>query len=125
MCLSTITERIGSPTKLIVGGWKEFSVMNGKPRFMNTSLNHNYEVPLDKWITAESVTIDMDRKQSYNSGFHIYSDEVENKKKKLANLRRVFYRGVETIGTQDGVPVVIAREMYVPSDPDAWPPERS
>lgn len=124
MCLDSISRKIDNPSPLIVGGWKQFSGTEDEPKFNVFELGKSNRVQLDEWITAEKVPVTDSMKRGrvvYDSGFHIYSDE---KNKPGAAKRLVFYRNVEVIGTQDGFPCVIAREMYVPSKPDAWPPPR-
>lgn len=124
MCLDKITTKEVDANELIACGWKEFSNSGGVLRFQNNALGDSKDVPMDKWIQAQSGKIGS-WGVKYEAGFHIYSDEVEIGLKNSYNrYRRVFYRGVETIGTQDGHTVVIARWMFVPSDPDAWPPLR-
>jgi hypothetical protein len=58
--------------------------------------------------------------KKYQAGFHAYADELEVKSKFYL---RVYLRGITCTGYQDEKRAVIAREMYVPSDPDAWPPQ--
>lgn len=124
MCLDEVKEKLSEKNELISCGWKEFSSSAGILRFQNNALGKSKDVPMDKWIEAESTKVG-NWKNSYQSGFHIYSDEVDIQLKNNYNrYRRVFYRGVETIGKQDGKTVVIARWMFVPTDPDAWPPLR-
>ena len=124
MCLDKITQKGDlDANELITCGWKEFTNSGGILRFQNNALGDSKDVPMDKWIMAEGGKIGS-WGVKYEAGFHIYSDEVEIKVKSSMRYRRVYYRGVETIGTQDGKTVVIARWMFVPSDPDAWPPLR-
>jgi hypothetical protein len=123
MCLDTVTEKI-EPVALIESGWKTFNhsgeTYNSgeKLRFRHYSFAGTKEVPTDKWITAEGKEISMSR-GNYPAGFHVYSDE----KQKASNWRRIYYRNVQARGHQDGKMIVIAREIYVPTDPDGWPPK--
>lgn len=123
MCLDEVKEKLSEKNELISCGWKEFSSSGGILRFQNNALGKSKDVPMDKWIEAESTKVGNWGKNSYQSGFHIYSDEKELGIPN-SRYRRVYYRGVETIGRQDGKTVVIARWMFVPSDPEAWPPLR-
>ena len=119
MCLSSISETV-EPVSLIQSGWKEFDGPTAQPRFAAYSYKGTRDVPLDKWITAEGKNIKVSTFKHYDAGFHVYSEEQELKSR--SQKRRVYYRNVHTRGTQDNLTVVIAKEIYVPSDPDAWPP---
>lgn len=116
MCLDVVNETYDNPSTLIQSGWKSFTGSKTKPQFEVKNLNGNKEVPLDTWLTAEEK-----REHGYITGFHIYTDETETAVKKLT-IRRVYYRNATYLGLQNKGTVIIAKEMYVPSDPDAWPP---
>lgn len=117
MCLENVTRR-PTPTTLIESGWKEF---NGRSilQFKSVQLRGSYDVPLDQWITAEEKKV-----SSYTSGFHVYSDERQLRRNGSveSQYRRVYFRNAHTVGIQDNKTISVAKEMYVPSDPDAWPP---
>ena len=123
MCLSTVKETYDNPSKVIVDGWKNIDA--SKPRFQ-LAVNGSLDIPKDKWITATSEHeksgqgIKADDGIRYEPGFHAYADEKELKGKGHV---RVFLRGVSCLGSQDGKQVIIAREMYLPSDPNGWPPK--
>jgi hypothetical protein len=119
MCLDTITERIDQPSALIESGWKTFNMPSGKLQFAVQIHAGSMAVPLDKWIKAEGGKIKVGSFKSYEPGFHVYEHERE-----LRGMaaRRVYYRGLHTRGIQDGKTVVVAGELFVPSQPDAWPP---
>jgi hypothetical protein len=119
MCLERVNEKIPNPTTLILSGWKQFGGTDAKPKFEAFAFKGSGDVPLDKWITAESKVVSMGGRGSYDAGFHIFEDETELKG---VAKRRVYYRNVHTRGIDRSKSVVIAREMYVPSDSDAWPP---
>jgi hypothetical protein len=124
MCLDRIISR-PEATTLVEDGWKKFSKKwtNSKVlQFENMQLKDLKEVPLDKWVSAEikPVTTTLGA-EKYDTGFHIY--EMQKEASDAGATRRVYYRKVHTIGVQDGKRVVIADEMYVPSDPEAWPPK--
>jgi hypothetical protein len=124
MCLETVSDKIDKPTTLIQSGWKTFTGTQTQLRFENMPFKGSRDVPLDKWITAEATVEKIStgaviRGRDYKPGFHIYEDEQEVKSKTYK--RRVYYRKVHTRGKQDGLTVIVALEMYVPSDPDAWP----
>jgi hypothetical protein len=121
MCLDSVTEKIDKPTTLIQSGWKEFQGNRAQPRFAAYAFKGSRDVPLDKWIAAEVQEIKVSTFKKYDAGFHIFEDEEE---KTLPSVkRRVYYRKAHTRGRQNRSTVVIAAEMYVPSDPDAWPPQ--
>ncbi len=120
MCLSSVSETLDSGT-LIQSGWKEFRGGGGTTlEFMHFTWGKGKRVPLDVWITADGVnTATSNRLSRYDAGFHVYSDEQQIGP--LANPRRVYFRRPHTKGMQDGMTVVVARELYVPSDSEAWP----
>jgi hypothetical protein len=109
---------------MIMDGWKVFGGTESKPVFQSYKLNSGSAVPLDKWIKAEDSTGGKGVKASdgnyYQPGFHVYANEP---KKKLG-YRRVFVRNVSCRGN-DGDETIIAQEMYVPSDQNAWPPTKA
>ena len=111
MCLDSVTKSLEQST-LIESGYKEFSEAAGGPEFQAMTLNGKRKVPLDQWITAEETPTP----GKYVSGFHIYIREKEHIKTKL---RRVYFRNAHTKGQQREKTIVIAKEMYVPSDPNA------
>jgi hypothetical protein len=140
MCLTTVKEIYETPSTLIVDGWKEFDGSGKNIFFQNFPFNRRREVPLDKWLVAEvnlstdsstdSSTdrgvIRSDDGKEYPAGFHVYADELELKKQgRMERYRRVFVRKVSSFGTQGDLHVVIASEMYVPSEPNGWPPRPS
>lgn len=120
MCLESVKETI-KPNTLIQSGWKQFNGTRDKPTFEAYSFKGSSAVPLDKWITAETKDVWSNTSTKYAAGFHIFEDEKELNNK--SNKRRVYYRNVHTRGRDRSVTVVIAREMYVPADPDEWPPK--
>ena len=115
MCLDAGVKQV-TPNTLIQSGWKVFIGSQGAPRFENQQWNNEGHVPLDRWITAERRSVG-----AYTSGFHIYEDETETQKDQ--RMRPVFYRKVEFRGRQSGKSVVVAQEMFVPRNPDDWPPK--
>jgi hypothetical protein len=119
VCLSIVKDKFTEPIPLTQSGWKEFYGTPDKPTFSAYKFAGSNVVPLDKWITAEGDMVDGGG--NYKAGFHIYEDEREIKKG-MNKFRRVYYRNVQTRGTQDTMTIVVAREMFVPSNPDAWPP---
>lgn len=117
MCLDSVTRQLEAVT-LIESGWKNFSGTLDKPQFENYPLWGDRNVPLDRWLTAERTVI---APIKYDAGFHIYTDETEHRNRSKT-LRRVYFRKAHTRGVQGAKTVAIAGEMYVPSDPDGWPP---
>lgn len=113
MCLDSVTRSLAT-SSLVESGFKRFTDSKDGLCFENVGLRGKSTVPLDQWITAEEKNIG-----SYTSGFHIYVREKEHSEK---NLRRVYFRRAHTRGRQGGKTIDVAREMFVPSDPDAWPP---
>jgi hypothetical protein len=120
MCLSKINSTYDKPSNVIVDGWKEFSGAGKSLTFVNMT----GDVALDRWLFANLIRPPIKIKagdgKEYQAGFHVYADETETKK--FLHYRRVYLRRITCAGNQDGKACVIAQEMYVPSDPDAWPP---
>jgi len=121
MCLSKIYETYESPSSLIQDGMKEFTGYEPNLEFQNMNLRGAREVPLDTWIKAEVQSIKAGDSKYYETGFHVYEDDP--KKKHGSKFRRVYVRFITCRGEQDGKKVLIAREMYVPRDPNGWPPK--
>ena len=122
MCLSAIKESYDQPSPLITDGWKVFNGTDLRPLFQSRVLGGSAEVPLDKWLRAEGVRdIPADDGNFYRPGFHAYSNEDQLNGKSW--FRRVFLRQITCLGRQDGKDCVVAQEMYVPSDPNGWPPK--
>lgn len=122
MCLSKVEESYDIPCTLIVDGWKQFGGTETAPQFSAFMWKGKRAVPLDKWITAtdeNAKSVRADDRTDYEPGFHVWAEEP----KKKAGYTRVFVRRITTMGAQDGQKCVIAREMYVPSDPNGWPPK--
>jgi hypothetical protein len=123
MCLDLVTEIYDTPSPLIVDGWKSFTGTPANPK-LSMSIKGVYEVPFDKWIQAtdEHATcgIKADDHNTYAPGFHAYAEES---RKPTQNLRRVFLRKITCLGQQDGKKTVVAQEMFVPSNPNGWPPK--
>jgi len=116
MCLEI--SRAAAPTPLIESGWKKFGGSGSALFFEMQSLGGKNSVPLDSWVKADtSVKIRANNRQDYSSGFHIYTDDSKTK-----GWRRVYYRRAHASGEQDGHSCVVVPEMYVASDPEAWPP---
>jgi hypothetical protein len=113
MCLDTVDKKL-EPSTLIESGWKTFAGSKTHPSFENYGLDKTSAVPLEKWLVAKQTPLGQ-----YDSGFHIYTEEP----KKNKTYHRVYFRGAYVIGTQDGATVIVAKEMYVPSVDDMWPPK--
>ena len=58
----------------------------------------------------------------YEAGFHVYEEDTNEMNK--APYRRVFVRCVSARGNEGySKKVLIAREMFVPTDQNGWPPK--
>jgi hypothetical protein len=123
MCLDRVYAKVYKPTPLIQSGWKAFDTgSKGGLLFQQQSLNGSHSVPLDTWIKAEAPGGKIiGPGENYPAGFHIYEDETEIKYESW-KPRRVYYRFAHTRGIQNSKTVVLATEMFVPSEPDDWPP---
>jgi hypothetical protein len=131
MCLEKVKEVYEVPSTFITDGWKSFSrgSVSGKLSFEQFSVNGTREVPMDKWIQADGSQTKNGQIQSsdgstYMAGFHVFSEESEVKKD-TAKMTRVFVRKVSCSGIDRGKKAVIAQEIFVPSDPNGWPPQES
>jgi hypothetical protein len=125
MCLSKIIESYDNPSALITDGRKQFSGTNLKPEFQSYSIHGKKSVPFDEWIKADtSQQIKASDGNDYEAGFHVY--EEDTKETNTAPYRRVFVRYVTARGDEgysSNRKVLIAREMFVPSDQNGWPPK--
>lgn len=126
MCLSKVTATYDKPSGLIVDGWKGFSVRGTAEGLLaapsGTELvtaPRGVKVQMDAWVKATGADLVADDGKYYQAGFHAYFDEHRRDGRAT---RRVYLRGITCAGEQDGYPCVIAQEMYVPSDTNAWPP---
>lgn len=127
MCLESGHYRI-TETPLVQSGWKQFNGSSSKPEFDAYQFGNHKTVPLNQWIRAEEKSVATESSTVYTSGFHIIEDEKDvNEDRgnyyKKEKLRRVYYRFAHTRGKQDNFSVVVAREMYVPANPNDWPPK--
>jgi hypothetical protein len=111
---------IDKPSDLIVNAWKEFD--GSKPVTLSFT-NFGGTVKLDTWLVASEVkppiNITASDGKTYRAGFHAYAAERASRR----ITRRVYLRKITCIGDQDGSKAVVAQEMYVPTDPDGWPPQ--
>lgn len=121
MCLSSVTTIYPNPSELITDGWKSFGGSGSQLLFQMQKFGGKSDVPLDVWLKAESLGLSIKATdgKSYEPGFHVYSDDFQNK----TGYRRVFVRRISCAGNQETNKCVIAQEMYVPSDPNGWPPQ--
>ena len=113
MCLDTVEREVKS--SIVHSGYKRF--LSG-PTFESFKMKAGAKVPQDRWIKAEGPSsINANDGRKYPAYFHIY--ETENG---TLSRTRVFFRKLKCVGKQAGEKVYIAEEMYVPSDPNGWPP---
>lgn len=126
MCLASIKDKTSKPPALVQSGWKQFDGLLPNLRFPHVAYRGSHNVPLDQWIKAEGDKIGLRGRftaNHYEAGFHIYEDETELRS--MTGKRRVYFCRAHTRGSQGGLTTIVAREMYVPSDQDAWPPEEA
>ena len=120
MCLSSVSEQYDQPSSFIQDGWKKFGGSVKNPEFENQTLRGYRGVPLNQWLKADNSTMILATDNTeYELGFHVWPEESEGR----SGRRRVFVRYLTTRGMQSNEEVVIARELYVPSDPNSWPPK--
>lgn len=123
--MSTVKETYDNPSPIIQSGYKLFKGASSSLEFEAMVHKSKKEVPLDQWLTAEESSVRADDSRNYTAGFHAFTNEAEVKRASWAagrTGRRVYLRKVHTFGTQGGE-VIVAKEMYVPSNPDGWPPK--
>lgn len=124
MCLTKVTEIYDDPSALVTDGWK--SIDAKKPRFQ-FKVSGSTDIPFDQWITATNEHakngVKADDGNVYEPGFHAYAEEKELKGK--PGYQRIFLRNITCLGVQDGLKVIVAREMYLPSDKNGWPPKNA
>jgi hypothetical protein len=133
MCLATVKEVYDNPCSMVQDGWKKFGGTDSKPTFEAFGVGgKNTVVPLDKWIKATKehapTGVRATDGNMYDPGFHVFAEEPKSK----TGMRRVFVRNISCRGKDSGTgssydhkEVIIAQEMYVPSDPNAWPPKEA
>jgi hypothetical protein len=118
MCLGKVTATHSKPSGVIVDGWKSFTGTDSALTFQQMG----GPVTLDVWLQASKIKPPQDivagDGTKYRAGFHAYGDEQER-----GCYRRVYLRNITCTGEQDFKKCVIAQEMYVPSDKNAWPPQ--
>ena len=119
MCLSTVKETYDNPSSLIQSGYKKF---NGTGKKLTFRINSK-PVEFDKWLVADEAKLKADDYNYYTQGFHVYDDESQVNNKNGYTL--VYMRNVHTKGTQTGISIVVAKELYIPSNPKGWPPTSS
>jgi hypothetical protein len=126
MCLDTISQKFDEEITFIESGWKYF---NGAhiSTFPHNALKGKLHCPLDQWLVAEGKDIAATQSayKTYKAGFHIFTDEQKARKQFGSRIREVFFRHPTTIGVDQGIETVVAREMYVPSEQKGWPPKGS
>lgn len=125
MCLAKVTESYEPPCPMITDGWKELGSDPKNPS-VGMTVNGKSAMPLDTWITATNEHAKTGIKASdgniYEPGFHVYANEPTSAYDKKTQ-RRVFVRNITCRGTDRSCETLIAREMYIPSDPNGWPPK--
>ena len=125
MCLAKVTESYEPPCPMITDGWKDLGGDPKKP-VVGMAVNGSSHIPLDTWVTATNEHAKNGIKatdgNTYEPGFHVYADEPAASYDRTRQ-RRVFVRNITCRGTDGGKTTLIAREMYIPSDPNGWPPK--
>lgn len=123
MCLDTVKEKYENPSPLIQSGYKVFRGSGNSLQFQAQTLGGAQTLTLDKWIVAEEKQITANDQKSYITGFHICIDEKEVERyERSSRSRRVYFRYAHTRGVQGGE-ILVAKEMYVPSNENGWPPK--
>lgn len=131
MCLQILNQRLRGNSTTTLTGYKLFRTTEsiyddgypGPYRFRYFNHNKTAKVPLNRWIKSGVKTLFASCIDRYKGGFHIYTEETFPKQMAAGVpgfvVVKVLYRGVLARGREEGalydkVPVVVAREMYVP-----------
>jgi len=115
-------------------GWKYFllgpsiALQHPTPKFCFFPYGKSLEVPLDRWILAIPQRVPyLDRYGTYQSGFHIYLKQQSftrmqraTSKKSLVVEYVVEWQGPIVVGLDAGAPCVVARKLFVPTDPQKF-----
>jgi hypothetical protein len=110
MCLDRTTTHI-QQWKLQEGnllvGWKTFREYNKQIQFQY----FNKRVKTNTWIkdTSRGLIRIQSNQKIYPKGFHIYLKHPDE-----SGTRKVYYKKPVAYGYQYGLPVVVARELFVP-----------
>jgi hypothetical protein len=121
MCMSSVDEIYKPPSREWTTAWKAF--LHGRTGDLLFPCNYyrgSRSVPRGKWITASNGSIrDGYGQVFYPTGFHVFTTR-QDARGFLGGTRgilRVKIRNVVARGSQDGLKVLVAREMLVPRDP--------
>jgi hypothetical protein len=110
MCLSIVKRKFAGKSKTVRTGYKVFAGGLDAPKFPYYSLASSEFVQLNKWLEAEC-----DSPNDYTTGFHIFRTAKDAQRyRSCFNVFKVKYKGVFATGTQEGLPCVVTKFMYVP-----------
>jgi hypothetical protein len=127
MCLDTLDAEVPARYKKLEYGWKAFSVFGAKPgelMFQNYGLSMTSYVPHGVWLTADQREVKntyfdyhlsrIETDFTYTSGFHVFTTRKAANDWGGSKIVKVKIRGITYSGTQEGHPVLIARQVLVP-----------
>ena len=126
MCLTIVEKRFNKTSpryQEVTKVWKAFetSTSYGKTTLIGPYYDHigkdGPRLTKGKWLKAHRVPVWADFKDKYMSGFHAFLNEQDCRDRFRGythTILQVKVRGVRYVGTEDGLPVVVADEMYIP-----------
>lgn len=125
MCLTTVKEKFSGKGKRVYSGWKVFewnyAYRETMFAYQFNDISVSRKVPINKWIhTTKAFSLrEASGFQNYQVGFHIYTKRpnrilgIYNQFETLQFIQKVRYKGIFARGTQNGLPVVVTKSMYV------------
>jgi hypothetical protein len=115
MCLDSIDNINEKPDPTIGWGYKVFSrSASGGPELYGHLYGTNIIRPLDKWLLAKTGRrIRAVEPRSYRAGWHVFA--TIEAAKTWGDPVLVAFRGVTSVGRQDGYKVYVANEIFIPS----------
>jgi hypothetical protein len=103
-------------------GWKIFIVRNSGLRSLYFAKKRNYTENM--WYKSSNMKVYYDNRGNYySSGFHCFTTRREARREQKIEsdhpttvVRKVFIRKITATGEQNSCKVIIANEMYIPSN---------
>jgi hypothetical protein len=126
MCLSTIQKVHKRPLETEGWGWKVFKVSSGNYLYFQYRYNEQTFIT-NKWLRAKkkAVRCQFPQHKRYLTGFHIFKtkkgalrwmggEESFIFSKKVC--KKVKYKNLRIIGTQDRCKCLVADKLFIPSE---------
>ena len=120
MCLSIVGKIYKPPSQKWTTAWKFFDVSSsGHLMFPFNSLRGDWIVPVGRWLKSTTGQNRADDESAYPNGFHVLTTRRDARafagRVNCHEVVKVKIRSVVASGKQDGLKILIAREMLVPS----------